>query len=251
MVEHAHDTDDGFHEIQLSGKQLVFLFMATTVVSVVIFLCGVLVGRGVRAEAAGSVRPDAANMAADRASQPAASASPAPASSDAPAPPADSALTYHDRLQRDKPATETLKPPNGPKIDDVTPLTSAAPPAHAPAPAAAPASAPAPTPAAAAAPVAAGASAATGAPAGTGRRTSAQPGTWAVQVVVLRDRAAAGAVIERLSGKGYPAFIVSPAPGAPLQAYKVQVGRFSERSEAEKIADRLRKEEQFEPFILR
>ena len=25
-------TDDGFHEIQLSGKQLVFLFMATTVV---------------------------------------------------------------------------------------------------------------------------------------------------------------------------------------------------------------------------
>ena len=41
-------SDDGFHEIQLSGKQLVFLFMATTVVSVVIFLCGVLVGRGVR-----------------------------------------------------------------------------------------------------------------------------------------------------------------------------------------------------------
>ncbi|HEV3483853.1 MAG TPA: hypothetical protein VG106_00485, partial [Vicinamibacterales bacterium] len=52
----AHDTaplnDDAFHEIQLSGKQLVFLFMATTVVSVFIFLCGVLVGRGVRAEKA-------------------------------------------------------------------------------------------------------------------------------------------------------------------------------------------------------
>ena len=43
-------TDDGFHEIQLNGKQLVFLFMAATVVSVVIFLCGVLVGRGVRTE---------------------------------------------------------------------------------------------------------------------------------------------------------------------------------------------------------
>src|SRR5687768_9042008 len=49
----AHDIpDDGFHEIQLSGKQLVFLFMATTVVSVVIFLCGIIVGRGVRAERA-------------------------------------------------------------------------------------------------------------------------------------------------------------------------------------------------------
>ena len=45
----AHELhEDGFHEIQLSGKQLVFLFMATTVVSIVIFLCGVLVGRGVQ-----------------------------------------------------------------------------------------------------------------------------------------------------------------------------------------------------------
>ena len=47
-------TEDGFHEIQLSGKQLVFLFMATTVVSIVIFLCGVLVGRGARVEASPS-----------------------------------------------------------------------------------------------------------------------------------------------------------------------------------------------------
>src|SRR5436190_73889 len=48
----SRTTEDGFHEIQLNGKQLVFLFMAATVVSVVIFLCGVLVGRGVRAERA-------------------------------------------------------------------------------------------------------------------------------------------------------------------------------------------------------
>ena len=47
----AHELqDEGFHEIQLNGKQLVFLFMAATVVSVVIFLLGVFVGRGVRAE---------------------------------------------------------------------------------------------------------------------------------------------------------------------------------------------------------
>lgn len=41
-------SDEGFREIQLKGKQLVFLFMATTIVAVVIFLCGVMVGRGVR-----------------------------------------------------------------------------------------------------------------------------------------------------------------------------------------------------------
>ena len=60
MAELTHDAEDGFHEIQLSGKQLVFLFMATTVVSVVIFLCGVLVGRGVRARARRETRTVAA-----------------------------------------------------------------------------------------------------------------------------------------------------------------------------------------------
>ena len=64
--------DDGFHEIQLNGKQLVFLGMATTLVSVVIFLCGVLVGRGVKpldtvAQAAGPQAFDAPVTSAGRA----------------------------------------------------------------------------------------------------------------------------------------------------------------------------------------
>src|SRR5262249_56471743 len=53
MAETAHDigsTDDGFHEIQLSGKQLVFLFMIAAVVLVATFLCGVQVGRGVKSD---------------------------------------------------------------------------------------------------------------------------------------------------------------------------------------------------------
>ena len=41
-------SDEQFHEFHLDGKQMVFLFMASTVVAVVIFLCGVMVGRGVR-----------------------------------------------------------------------------------------------------------------------------------------------------------------------------------------------------------
>src|SRR5690349_7097711 len=70
--------EEGFHEIQLSGKQLVFLCMATTVVSIVIFLCGVLVGRGVRpvetiAEAA------SANTAGDPVVRPPVVTPPAPA----------------------------------------------------------------------------------------------------------------------------------------------------------------------------
>src|SRR5262244_3962198 len=95
--------DDGFHEIQLNGKQLVFLFMAATVVSVVIFLCGVLVGRGVKTERAVS-SADAAAVAAvadpapppstTTASQPAAGTDPTAAAP----PPAVGELTYFTRL---------------------------------------------------------------------------------------------------------------------------------------------------------
>src|SRR5947209_15295360 len=79
----SHTQDDGFHEIQLNGKQLVFLFMAATVVSVVIFLCGVLVGRGVKTERAVS-SADAAAVAAvaEPAPAPAAVATPPAAATD-------------------------------------------------------------------------------------------------------------------------------------------------------------------------
>src|SRR4051812_3092649 len=77
--------DDGFHEIQLNGKQLVFLGIATTLVSVVIFLCGVLVGRGVKpidmvAQAAGPqpFDPPLTTSAAPGAIAPPAPASPTP-----------------------------------------------------------------------------------------------------------------------------------------------------------------------------
>ena len=105
----AHQTqDDGFHEIQLNGKQLVFLFMAATVVSVVIFLCGVLVGRGVRGDhggtssdvaAAGGSSPADVLAAPAPATPPATSAGSDPTTAAAPAPAAEG-LTYYDRLEK-------------------------------------------------------------------------------------------------------------------------------------------------------
>ena len=80
-------SDEGFHEIQLNGKQLVFLFMAATVVSVVIFLCGVMVGRGVRAERGPEAVVDAA---APRHRPPATEAPPPAAVNPAPAKPGGS-----------------------------------------------------------------------------------------------------------------------------------------------------------------
>src|SRR5437762_1745197 len=99
----AHDLqDEGFHEIQLNGKQLVFLFMAATVVSVVIFLLGVFVGRGVRAErtlVSDTTAPSGAVAETSPSPQPAtAIPAPPPAGSDptaaAPPPTAAEDLSY-------------------------------------------------------------------------------------------------------------------------------------------------------------
>ena len=111
MTDLSHDApDDGFHEIQLSGKQLVFLFMATTVVSVVIFLCGVLVGRGVRGEAlsaAASTAPPPSVSGPGASTPPSASPSEPPAS-------ADPSVTYKVRLEAETPPVDTLKPRSAP-----------------------------------------------------------------------------------------------------------------------------------------
>ena len=55
--------DDGFHEIQLNSKQLIFLCMTAALVLVVAFLSGVLVGRGVRSEKDPSPIADAVTTA--------------------------------------------------------------------------------------------------------------------------------------------------------------------------------------------
>jgi cell division septation protein DedD len=75
-------------------------------------------------------------------------------------------------------------------------------------------------------------------------------GGFAVQITALRDRSEADAIVKRLIGKGYPAFVVNPLPGKP-PVYRVQVGRFPERAEADRIASRLQKEEQFSPWVTR
>ena len=74
------------------------------------------------------------------------------------------------------------------------------------------------------------------------------PGAWIVQVVSLQDRAAAASIAKRLAGKGYPAFIVDPASGGP-RIYRVQVGGYSDKNDAEQAARRLEKDEQFKPFV--
>src|SRR4051812_6014409 len=103
--------------------------MAATVVSVVIFLCGVLVGRGVRAQLGGAPDPTPLNSAAEPPPpHPASPAPPPPAGSDpttaaAPAPVSDD-LSYFNRLEKANAPAEQLKPStdrNAAPVEKATP----------------------------------------------------------------------------------------------------------------------------------
>ena len=215
MPELSHDAaEEGFHEIQLSGKQIVFLVMVVTVISAVIFLCGVLVGRSVATQRGDSVA-DEPMTSASPTPPPATDAGPPATEPPTPAAEPSDELSYHKRLQGETAPAEQLKPEA----------------AQPPPPAAAPAPAPVPKPA----PV-------------SDVPTAGRPGSWIVQVTALRDANAARNLVKGLAGKGFPAFIVNPAADMPV-IYRVQVGGYGTRGEAEDIARRIEKEEQFKPQV--
>ena len=230
MSELSHDTaDDGFHEIQLSGKQLVFLFIVTTTVIVVVFLCGVKVGRGARAAQGDEPGPAPAAATTTPNPQPVPDAGPPAAEPPAPASETPDELSYHGRLKDAAAPEDALKKPKAeapsqPKQEPASKPTSTST-ASAPRPAP-----PAPSP---------------------GVPVTGRPGTWAVQVIATRDRDMATSIVKRLVGKGYPAFLVAPPGGAGPAYFKVHVGRYSDRGEAEQVSSRIKKEEQFQSWITR
>jgi cell division septation protein DedD len=221
----ATTQDDAFREIQLNGKQLVFMAMAVVVIGVGIFLMGVQVGRGVRAERGLPDGPQAAGAAGE--TEPPLPAAASQGSSTSPVT-AGEKLSYAERLGGAEPAAEPLK-----KVPGPTPANEApTPKPEGPVPATAPA---------AAAPAVDAVDAASTEPEGAG---------FAIQVAALRERSEADVIVKRLAGKGYPAYVLAPAKGAP-SVFRVRVGKFKARSEADTVAARLQKEEQFKPWVVR
>lgn len=265
--------DDDVREIQLSGKQLVFLFMAVTVVSVVIFLCGVLVGRGVQLHPA-AVADQGSAAPADVVTDPTAPA-------DQPAVPANeptkvSDLGFQEDLKAKTPTTDkvtTTAPVPVTPVDQSPGATPAPAKGATPAATATTATKPATTTAEAIA-AARGADAKAAAkpadtkPAATATAAPAKPAEtpevatpskmfpeprgdgFAIQVTALSGKTEAEAIADRLKRKGYAVYLVSAPAGQP-STYKVRVGKFKVRTEAEKIATRLEREEQFKPWITR
>src|SRR6187549_751227 len=215
-------SEQGVREIQLNGKQLVFMFMTATVAAVVIFLCGVMVGRGVNTTRASAVAAVTTEPTVDPTStaQPqqtsasdAASAEPVSSQEDL------KELTYAKRL-------EAPEPPPEPAVEPVvaTPVPAIAEQAKVERPQAV-------------APAAKGID--PGEPQGNG---------FVVQVASLKSRGEADTIAKRLSSKGFPSFVTTPGSSGPT-VFRVRVGKYADRREAETVARKLEKEEQFKPWI--
>jgi cell division septation protein DedD len=227
--------DEELHEFQLNGKQLVFAFMTLTVAAVVVFLLGIMVGRGLKPAVSAELATASDAPALDP-TAPAQTSS--PRSTDSPIS-ARETLTYAERLESKTQAPEDLRAAVDPTVP--TPVREPipdTPPAPATSkPAAVPSGAPA---ASAAAP--ASADPALAEPAGNG---------YVVQVMAVNTRKEADTIAKRLVSKGYPTFVTTNTTGAKNVSYRVRVGKFNDRREAETIAGRLQKEEQFKPWITR
>jgi cell division septation protein DedD len=212
-------SDQSVHEIQLNGKQLVFMFMTATVAAVVIFLCGVMVGRGVDTTRRPELAAVATEVIADPTVVPPLSSATEPTE---PSPPvaAQEELSYAGRL-------EARELPPEPEVEPVA----------APVPAIVETKAERPAVVPAARPLAS----ASNEPKGDG---------FVVQVASLRSRAEADVVAKRLSSKGFPSYVSTPGSTGP-RVFRVRVGKYADRREAETVARRLEKEEQFKPWITR
>jgi hypothetical protein len=212
-------TDEGVHEIQLNGKQLVFLFMAATVVAVVIFLSGVMVGRGVAPS-----RVAAAAMTADTPVDPT-SVVQAPVAAVPPAGrqpvSAQEDLTYAERLEGSAPPREALKPADVERHAEVRtpPVREAATPITEPAEE----------------------------PVERALSTIPPGNGWVVQVGAY-PRSTAETIAGGLAAKGFPTFIQPRERGL----FAVRVGKYPNRREADAVKVRLERDEQFKtPWVTR
>ena len=198
-------------EMASSAKTLVFLVMIATVVAVIIFLCGVLVGQGMprRVSDSGVNGPVQEVVAPVEVVVPEMTPDP-----NGPQGSFLDDLSYFNRLHSVGPVSEILSKQfgvsNGERGFEVGENS--------------------------------------GLPVGP---VDGSPGvSFFLQVTALRGGVEAREVAALLAAKGYPAFVVDPAPAALGAMYRVRVGPYTERAVAEETRRRLETEERFKPWVI-
>jgi hypothetical protein len=204
-------------EIQLTSKQLVFVFMSTVLVAVVVFLLGVWVGRGI----------DVGSMAATGDVTDVSTQNPTSADSrTGTTPPASGGSAKYDypgMLQGSGGSAGSAasgQAPPGPPAGEPPPAPVTAPP-----PVSATQDRTSPPPAKPAPP-----------PDPPAKSAPDDGESWVIQAGAFSNKAGADKVAADLRGKGYPV-TVTPGP-----TFRVRVGPYPKRAAAEQVAARLRKE---------
>jgi cell division septation protein DedD len=239
------------YNIPVSSKQLIVYFVFLVIALSAAFLAGVMVGRNVDS----SPEPTARDIQeASLPEEPAASPTP-------------DALTYGSSLQGDKveglstaaavpaPSAKAAATPRPTPEPARSPSTTAKAPEKAPekAPVKAPEKAtprptvkatPRPTPSA---PVKATPRATPKPTAATAKAAATPLNRLTIQVGAFKERAAAEAIVKRLKGKGYSAYLVPVSEGL----FNVRVGSFTDREDAERVLTKLETQEKFKPFIVK
>ena len=83
----------------------------------------------------------------------------------------------------------------------------------------------------------------------TGEAAASSSQAWTLQVSSFRSRALAEEQMKRLTGKGYDAYLTVVQSENGQTRYRVRVGSFATRTEAEQIAERLRADLKLNPFV--
>ncbi len=87
-------------------------------------------------------------------------------------------------------------------------------------------------------------------PVETGREAAAPPEPgYTVQVVAYRTRPAAEEMERKLREGGFEAYVVSISGDDGRTTYRVRVGSFATRGEAQQMAERLRSERSLSPYV--
>ena len=215
-----------------NAKQIVFLFMAAIFVAVLVFLTGVFVGRGVPLVGGFSVSGPSSNRQSTSELAPAALSR--PRSEPSAAASESGQLTYYRRLDESEQLPEAFRSSDtdtivSKTVEETENLNKS------------------------------GTLSLESDGSGT-EHTSLLSGNsavrsppliegFSVQVTAVRSQVSARRVAGQLAEKGYPASVLDPNFDEPIAVYRVRVGPYAERAEAERIMRRLEAEEQLKPFI--
>jgi cell division septation protein DedD len=209
--------------VHLTDKQLVFVVMAATVVAGVVFLFGVLVGRGVpagRAAGEGALLTPTQVVSDGTDDQVSVDTPPAGAAGTSGSPGAPAAgrgasgLSYAERLGKTPPVERLTPAAENPPV--VPPPVNAPPDI---------------------------AEEVGGVP--DDSSVSAADAPYTVQVRAASKRSEADPIVKELKAKGFDARVLLPEDGDKVRVFRVRVGAFKTRKEADAVAQRIARETRY------